>query len=272
MARTNNLTNFLTDVANAIKEKKGDNSPIPAGDFDTEIAAIETGGDYQEKSISITTNGNYTLLPDTGYDAMTQVSISAAVVDSEYPTNLSLSNQILQPSYTELQYIQSTGNEKITTTIPCTVNSKIYIDFENTDGATDALRMFDYGTIDPRINNSVWGRWQIYVGSSNVTDYIFGRDRANMEISQGVLKINGSQYKTFSQTIASDRPLVLFNSHNMYSRMKLYSCKIYESDVLIHDFIPVKNINNVVCLYDKVAEVYYYNSGSGTFTAGPVKS
>ena len=37
MARTNDLMNFLTDVATAIKTKKGDQTDIPAANFDTEI-------------------------------------------------------------------------------------------------------------------------------------------------------------------------------------------------------------------------------------------
>lgn len=37
MARIDTLNNFLTDVAGAIKEKKGDNSLIKACNFDTEI-------------------------------------------------------------------------------------------------------------------------------------------------------------------------------------------------------------------------------------------
>lgn len=44
MARTNNLTNFLTDVSQAIKNKKGSQTPIKASDFDTEIANLPTGG------------------------------------------------------------------------------------------------------------------------------------------------------------------------------------------------------------------------------------
>lgn len=44
MARTDNLTNFLTDVAGAIKDKKGTTEPISPANFDTEIASIETGG------------------------------------------------------------------------------------------------------------------------------------------------------------------------------------------------------------------------------------
>lgn len=44
MARTDNLNNFLTDVAQSIRDKKGTTENIKASDFDTEIASIETGG------------------------------------------------------------------------------------------------------------------------------------------------------------------------------------------------------------------------------------
>ena len=44
MARTDTLTNFLTDVAAAIKTKKGDTTAIPAANFDTEIANLPSVG------------------------------------------------------------------------------------------------------------------------------------------------------------------------------------------------------------------------------------
>ena len=44
MARTDNLTNFLTDVASAIKKKKGTTDLIQPKDFDTEIQSISGGG------------------------------------------------------------------------------------------------------------------------------------------------------------------------------------------------------------------------------------
>ena len=79
MARTNNLTNFLTDVAGAIKEKKGSQTAIQAANFDTEILALPSQGTYQEKTVTITQNGQTTLTPDTGYDAMDQVEITVNV-------------------------------------------------------------------------------------------------------------------------------------------------------------------------------------------------
>lgn len=43
MARIDNLTNFLSDVAAAIKEKKGTSELISARNFDTEILNLVTG-------------------------------------------------------------------------------------------------------------------------------------------------------------------------------------------------------------------------------------
>lgn len=43
MADTNNLSQFLTDVASAIKNKTGKTDKIPAASFDTEINNIPTG-------------------------------------------------------------------------------------------------------------------------------------------------------------------------------------------------------------------------------------
>ena len=43
MADTSNLSQFLTDVASAIKNKKGTTDKIPAANFDTEISNITTG-------------------------------------------------------------------------------------------------------------------------------------------------------------------------------------------------------------------------------------
>lgn len=44
MARTDTLGNFLTDVADAIREKKGTSETIQASDFDTEIENLPSGG------------------------------------------------------------------------------------------------------------------------------------------------------------------------------------------------------------------------------------
>ena len=57
MARTNTLGNFLTDVASAIRKKKGTTDTILASDFDTEIESIEGGVDINEYLSDTITKG-----------------------------------------------------------------------------------------------------------------------------------------------------------------------------------------------------------------------
>ena len=58
MARTDTLGNFLTDVADAIREKKGTTDAILASNFDTEIASIESGVDINEYLSDTITKGS----------------------------------------------------------------------------------------------------------------------------------------------------------------------------------------------------------------------
>lgn len=67
MAKTDNLTDFLTGVANAIRTKKGTTAKINPQNFETEIGSITTSKPEQEKMISlIMSSGNQVVLPDSG--------------------------------------------------------------------------------------------------------------------------------------------------------------------------------------------------------------
>lgn len=81
MARIDTLSNFLTDVADSIREKTGNTEPIACEDFDTEIESISGGGsaNLQTKSVTITENGTTSVTPDTGYDGMSEVRITTNV-------------------------------------------------------------------------------------------------------------------------------------------------------------------------------------------------
>ena len=59
------------------------------------------------------------------------------------------------------------------------------------------------------------------------------------------------------------------NSVEQIASIKLYGCSIYDNDIMIRNFVPCKNPNGVVGLYDSVNSQFYQNAGSGTFTDGP---
>lgn len=66
MAKNNNLTDFLTGVANAIRRKRGTTGKINPQNFEEEISGIPTEKPEQEKNITITENGTTIILPDDG--------------------------------------------------------------------------------------------------------------------------------------------------------------------------------------------------------------
>lgn len=62
MARIDSLKNFLTDVADSIRAKKGTIDLISPANFDTEIESIESGGDlseYFDETIPTGNSNNY---------------------------------------------------------------------------------------------------------------------------------------------------------------------------------------------------------------------
>ena len=59
------------------------------------------------------------------------------------------------------------------------------------------------------------------------------------------------------------------NNNVLYrSKAKVFRCQIYDNGTLVRDFWPCYDPDGVACLYDKVEEKYYYNAGTGAFTAG----
>ena len=86
MARVNNLSNFLTDVADAIKTKKGSQTAIPAANFDTEILALPSQGVYEQKTVNVSANGSQTILPSSGYDAIDELTLTVAVPEKQLQT------------------------------------------------------------------------------------------------------------------------------------------------------------------------------------------
>ena len=54
------------------------------------------------------------------------------------------------------------------------------------------------------------------------------------------------------------------NTTNGY-KGRIYSFKIWESDKLVHDLVPVLDKKFVPCMYDKITSKFFYNQGDGEF-------
>lgn len=82
MSKDNNLTDFLTDVAAAIREKKGTEELINPQNFSEEIKSIETKAKLEERYVKYTSNGKRTVKPTNDKDGISEITIDVAVPTS----------------------------------------------------------------------------------------------------------------------------------------------------------------------------------------------
>lgn len=84
---------------------------------------------------------------------------------------------------------------------------------------------------------------------------------------------NGAETNTLTRR-NSTMTLFLFAYHHengtgsIQSAVRMYSFKIWDSGNLIRDFIPVLDMDDVPCMYDKVSGELFYNQGTEAFTYG----
>lgn len=109
---------------------------------------------------------------------------------------------------------------------------------------------FDYNTIQTSYSGYTYGM-----------TYTIKQDKNNFYING--IKKGSTTYNPFN----CDHNLYLFavnTSETTGSKAKvdcLY-CKIWDRGALVRDYVPVLDSNNIVCLYDKVEQKYYYGQGA----------
>lgn len=185
--------------------------------------------------------------------------------------------------YTKLEYIESTGTQYIDTGYVPNPYTQVEMDFDasvsgkwvlgsrtsytdsgsfgiylNSDTQYWARIGGNTDSNDYKLNvTSVLGRHKIYVTSLVLMqddfyklDFVSNNSLGNKSLYIGAINDNGS---------ADNR---IFNG-------KIYSFKIYEQNEMIRNFVPCKrNSDNAIGLYDELNDVFYTNSGTGTFGYG----
>lgn len=205
-------------------------------------------------------------IPTGYYDTLTIPIAQAQNLDGYDECELALQKvNDDKVGYTELNYIQGTGTQYIDTNITVNKNDNITL-IEDCAISTDN-----------------------YAGANGYMQWTGG-------ITNNQLKTVKVEYKNITETISVDDTVIsttswssfdgtnvklgifkLGDSNNSWHSAdsqsgKIYSCKIYNNDTLVRNFIPVKrNSDDVICLYDKVTRAYFLNQGTGTFISGGVK-
>lgn len=189
----------------------------------------------------------------------------------------------LPDGYTELTYIQSSGTQYIDTGFKPSGNSGVVVDYQQIgtissqdplfggrrDSNTAAFVMWLASDVSyPQYGNVSYNTHPISI-DNNV--------RMIYKLDKGVASCGDKTVYFTQSSFTSPYNLILFSTstdNEIDSRKisgKLYSCKIYDNDVLVRDFVPCKNPSGVIGLYDVVNGEFYQNAGTGSFTAGEVQ-
>lgn len=190
-------------------------------------------------------------------------------------------NDVTVP-YQRVEYLESTGDgEYIQTPIKTVRDSRFVIDaeFVSTPVAYYYILGDITGTSVFRVvlgigksRNQYYsqcgnGAGYKYFGTVDTSRHVF--DIRNEAQSGQTIFLDDTQY-TSSYALSSDSQtgLCLFGYNTSVGATKIYELKVYESDVLVLDYIPIR-VGSVGYMYDKVSGQLFGNAGTGDFVIGP---
>ena len=186
----------------------------------------------------------------------------------------------LPAEYTQIDYITSDGKAFIDTGIILGKNYKVDVNFVNNVTKNDEQPIVSIWT-----TSSNW--WNLFINSSGVLDFYAKGHNYLGEVAIGekqklniirdnnkimVIK-NGESFPiSVNDTEVNNTTLKLFKRGDNQgdSRISILATSVYDNNILVRNFIPCKNSNNVIGMYDLVTKTFFANAGTGSFTAGDV--
>lgn len=192
----------------------------------------------------------------------------------------------LPDGYTELQYIESSGTQYVRTSVLCSktlridmsvdltsVNSTFQYLFgvnENTGSANIGIR-FGYSTS--------YGRF--FYGSKSfntISAMTPGRHKISLDGINLIAEFDDEILPLEDSNLTSNvmkYPMYLFGYLSIgkgisaRSKIKMYSCQIFDNGALVGDFVPCTDPSGEVGLYDLVGKSFYSSNSTTPFSAGP---
>lgn len=210
------------------------------------------------------------------------------------PIEVEQKTSVLPDGYTEIEYIQSSGSQYINTKIKPNQNSRVVVDATLVSQADASVGLFGVRDVNGANAASKFIFWSTQTGTQVRSDFFGTAANATSNISIIGKRVSVDKNKTICTVKQEDIDSVLATlssqaatgqcTQDMYlfgvntvgeagyfCSAKLYSCQIYDNEVLSRHFIPCISPTDQVGLYDTVTNTFYKNSGSGNFIAGPTK-
>lgn len=183
----------------------------------------------------------------------------------------------LPNGYTPIEYIESTGIQYINTDYKPNHNTRVVLDASVTLPTSGEANAYLFGA-------SSSGKFALYVTSSGRVTYTYanttsgitdisGNTRYIFDCDKKVCTVNGvSKTMGTSVTFTNTSDLLLYRQNvgggDGWTKMKIYSCRIYDNGTLVRDFVPAISSVGLKGLYDLVSKSFHMNPEADAFIAG----
>lgn len=187
----------------------------------------------------------------------------------------------LPSTYTQTDYVETTGTQYIDTGYVPNSTTRVVLDFEST-GADFGCLFGARTSSNSGDSKNTFGMWvQDATAFPHYGDGVYNQKpitkpvntRLTIDMNGATTTIGDTSVTFDSATFDSGCNLTLFGMNTMGSIDsrravgKLYSCKIYSGSTLMRDFVPCINPSGVAGLWDKLTGAFY-SSAEGAFTVG----
>ena len=180
-----------------------------------------------------------------------------------------------KPYKYQLKYIQNTNTQFIDTGIAAG-NDEIRVEYDiqiepgssrRLHGITSSAQDY-WGVTDKNyyhLGDRIISKTK--VGNRDIVKWIYSNNTNKLYVND-ILQFSAQPITATG--ISNNLYLWTIGTANQYklTNTKIYGVKIYRNDILEADIIPVIDLNDTICMYDKVSNRLLYNAGTGNFIAG----
>lgn len=174
----------------------------------------------------------------------------------------------------QVEYILFTGTQCIDTGFKPNGNTTVEIEFSLNSDVTDNRAVLGARTSASGSDSTSFTIWTIdstkirfdHYGTSNTITNYNPKEKHICKMTPTEEIIDGTVLKTHSQ-LSNTSPVNLTlgkantkNVDNYYGKCKIYSCKIYNGETLVRNFVPYKDDNKKFCMKDLVYNTLYYSA------------
>lgn len=248
---------------------------------DAELRPFINGQTITPGDTAITLPKGAQLLGDVTIEAVDREAIYQEGYNAGYAAGYAIgyAEGQAKPYSKELQYIESSGTQYINTGFKPNQDTRVVMDFEPIAAYSSINAFFGVRDTSSATAAKQFVLWNS--GASALRSDYFGTNKALsitkllsrkiVDKNKNITSVDGVSVTNTANSGQCSNDMVIFAANSagavsLYSKIRLYSFKIYDNGTLVKDFIPVLDNNGIACLFERVNKQFYHNAGSGSFS------